>query len=118
MRQDPPVYIELKKIYRQSDQHFIDILNRIRNNDMNADDFALLNSLYDPKIQSTDSKRYITLTTHNNKADSINQSALQQLNDPSFQFEATITGEFPDKSFPTDQNLSLRKGAQVMFVKK
>ena len=117
MRQDPPVYIELKKIYRQSDQHFIDVLNRIRNNQMIANDFALLNGLYDPKIQSSDSKRYITLTTHNHKADSINQSALQQLNDPSFKFEATIAGEFPDKSFPTDQNLSLRKGAQVMFVK-
>ncbi|HTE23863.1 ATP-dependent DNA helicase [Flavitalea sp.] len=117
MRQDPPVYIELKKIYRQSDQHFIDVLNRIRNNQMIANDFALLNGLYDPKIQSSDSKRYITLTTHNHKADSINQSALQQLTDPSYTFEATIAGEFPDKSFPTDHNLSLRKGAQVMFVK-
>ena len=80
-------------------------------------DFALLNRLYDPKIQSTDSKRYITLTTHNNKADSINQSALQRLTDPTFSFQATIAGEFPDKSFPTDLNLCLRKGAQVMFVK-
>jgi ATP-dependent exoDNAse (exonuclease V) alpha subunit len=117
MKQDPPVYIELKKIYRQSDQHFIDVLNRIRNNQMMETDFALLNGLYDPKIQSNDSKRYITLTTHNHKADSINQSALQQLTDPSFTFKATIAGEFPDKSFPTDQNLCLRKGAQVMFVK-
>jgi len=117
IREDPPVYIELKKIYRQSDQHFIDLLNRIRNNDLTNADFSLLNGLYKPAVQSTDQNRFITLTTHNHKADNINQSALSQLSDPSFLYEAEIAGEFPDKSFPTDQNLILRKGAQVMFVK-
>ena len=117
IREAPPVYIELKKIYRQNDQHFINVLNRVRNNNLIESDFELLNSLYNPTLQSTDKERYITLTTHNNKADTINQSALHQLTDPPFVFEAKITGEFPDKNFPTDQNLSLRKGAQIMFVK-
>jgi hypothetical protein len=117
IKQDPPVYIELKKIYRQSDEHFINVLNRVRNNEMLNDDFELLNSLYQPNLQSTSEDRYVTLTTHNNKADYINQSALQQLTDPSFTFEATIVGEFPDKSFPTEHHLCLRRGAQVMFVK-
>lgn len=117
IRQDPPVFIELKKIYRQSDQHFIDILNRIRNNEMEANDFKVLNDLYNPALQSNDADRYITLTTHNHKADAINQSALQQLKDEEYSFPASIEGEFPDRSFPTEQSLCLKKGAQVMFVK-
>ncbi|RYF92600.1 MAG: helicase, partial [Chitinophagaceae bacterium] len=117
IKQDPPVYIELKKIYRQSDQHFIDILNRIRNNEMIEDDFNILNKLYKPSLISSEDDRYITLTTHNHKADLTNQSALDKLEDPSYSFAATITGEFNEKNFPTDQQLTLRKGAQVMFVK-
>ncbi len=117
MKQDPPVYIELKKIYRQSDQAFIDILNRVRHNSLSVEDYDTLNALYDPARQSMDQDRFITLTSHNHKADSINVSALQRLSDPSFTFDAAIEGEFPDKNFPTDPKLTLRKGAQVMFVK-
>ncbi len=117
IKQDPPVYIELKKIYRQRDEHFIGILNRVRNNNMNDVDFDVLNGLYDPSRQSTDKDRFITLTSHNHKADSTNQTALGQLEDELFTFEAVINGDFPEKSFPTDRQLSLKKGAQVMFVK-
>ncbi|MET0243333.1 MAG: AAA family ATPase, partial [Flavitalea sp.] len=117
IKQDPPVYIELKKIYRQSDQHFIDILNRIRNNEMIEDDFDALNKLYKPSLISSEDDRYITLTTHNHKADLTNQYALEKLEDPAFSFAATVTGEFNEKNFPADPQLTLRKGAQVMFVK-
>ena len=117
MKQDPPVYIELKKIYRQNDQDFIDILNRVRHNTLTPEDYTVLNGLYDPQRQSIGQDRFITLTSHNNKADSINLSALQRLTEPAFTYEAIIEGDFPEKSFPTDHRLSLRKGAQVMFVK-
>ncbi|RYY30941.1 MAG: helicase [Chitinophagaceae bacterium] len=117
MKQDPPVYIELKKIYRQNDQHFIDILNRVRHNTLTEEDYTILNGLYDPFRQSIEQDRFITLTSHNHKADSINVSALERLTDPAFTFEAAIDGDFPEKSYPTDYQLTLRKGAQVMFVK-
>src|SRR5215217_6613718 len=74
----PPLYIELKKIYRQSEKQFIDILNRIRNNQMLKEDFDVLNQHYDPAFTSADDT-YITLSTHNKTADAINATELQKL---------------------------------------
>ncbi|MBK8623604.1 MAG: AAA family ATPase [Saprospiraceae bacterium] len=112
-----PVYIELKTIYRQSDALFIKILNNLRNNTFVADDKKILESYIKPDFQLLDNPGYIFLTTHNYKADNINQTALSQIKGKDYFFKAEIEGEFPDKIFPMEEVLTLRKGAQVMFTK-
>lgn len=113
--QAPPVYIELKKIYRQSQQSFIDILNRIRNDQATADDLETLNA----RGGHTPAKgeKYITLTTHNYKADKINADELAKLPGRCVEFRGDVEGEFPEKTLPTDTVLQLKAGAQVMFIR-
>lgn len=113
----PPVYIELKKIYRQTDQDFISVLNRIRNNEPLREDFDFLNRKYDPGFEGSPDDHYITITTHNKKADAINAAELAKLPGRSWSFKALIKNEFSDKAFPTDMELQLKVGAQVMFIK-
>jgi hypothetical protein len=115
-KERPPIYIELKKIYRQSEQHFIDTLNRIRNNAAIQEDLDLLNNLYDPGFEAS-GKNYITLTTHNQKADKLNAAELEKLEGRSQSFRAEVTGDFPEKAFPAEPDLKLKPGAQVMFIK-
>lgn len=110
------VYIELKKIYRQSDNRFISILNNIREQEFFEDDFETLNGLYNPTFEPEE-PGYITLTTHNRKADAINEAALGQLLGRTMLAEAEIDGDFFDTMFPTEKILKLKKGAQVMFVR-
>ncbi|MCC7029321.1 MAG: AAA family ATPase, partial [Chitinophagaceae bacterium] len=114
--QTTPVFIELKKIYRQNEQHFIDILNNLRNNDLTVSDYEILNSRYDPTFRPDDNK-YITLTSHNVKADAINAEELEKIKDRSHEFRGEIKGDFSDKQLPTDLVLKLKVGAQVMFIK-
>jgi hypothetical protein len=113
----PPLYIELKKIYRQNEQVFIDVLNRVRNNQLTEDDFLLLNSRYQPNFVAPAGEKYVTLCTHNRSADSINTGALQQLPGKMRAFYGVIEGDFSDKALPTDNCLQLKEGAQVMFIK-
>ncbi len=113
----PPLYIELKKIYRQSDQEFIDVLNRIRNNQPTTADFDFLNRKYDPSFVPQGEARWITVTTHNRKADAINISELERLKGKMHVFEAKVSADFPDKAHPTEVRLQLKEGAQVMFIK-
>ncbi|MBC7849937.1 MAG: AAA family ATPase [Chitinophagaceae bacterium] len=114
--QAPPLYIELKKIYRQNEQEFIDILNRIRNNVVEADDLAKLNDRrFDFPISQREN--VITLTTHNRKADSINAAELQKLPGRFYQFNGQINKEFNESALPTDLTLQLKLGAQVMFIR-
>jgi uncharacterized protein YpbB len=113
----PPLYIELKKIYRQNEQLFIDVLNRVRNNLVTKEDFDLLNNRYEPFFSPPAIDKYITLSTHNKKADSINANELAKLPGQSFLFTGTITGDFSDKALPTEMDLLLKEGAQVMFIK-
>lgn len=115
VEQAPPVYIELKKIYRQSQQSFIDILNRIRNNEVTAEDLKILND--QGKVLPQEGKKYVTLTTHNHKADKINADELNKLDGRSFEFKGQVEGDFPDKTLPTDVVLQLKEGAQVMFIR-
>ena len=115
MEQYPPLYIELKKIYRQKDQGFIDILNRIRSGQVKPQDIETLNQQFDPAPQKE--AGYIILCTHNHIADSINQQALEKLDTQLHKFEGTITNEFNPKTLPAEQVLHLKKGAQVMFLK-
>jgi len=111
----PPLYIELKKIYRQKEQAFIDILNRVRNGKVVQQDVDTLNLQYDPNPRKDPG--YIILSTHNRIADDVNQKALQQLNTPIHSFKGTITNEFNPKNLPTEEVLQIKEGAQIMFVK-
>ena len=115
VEQAPPVYIELKKIYRQSQQSFIDILNRIRNDEATREDLETLNARSKGELQS--GQKYITLTTHNYKADKINADELEKLEEKIFEFKGVVEGDFPDKTLPTDSILQLKVGAQVMFIR-
>ncbi|MEP7280060.1 MAG: helix-turn-helix domain-containing protein [Bacteroidota bacterium] len=113
----PPLYIELKKIYRQNDQLFIDVLNRVRNNLLTDYDFQLLNNRYQPGFSPAGNDKYITLSSHNRKADAINTAELEKLPGRMMMYRGALTGDFSDKAFPTELNLQLKEGAQVMFIK-
>jgi hypothetical protein len=113
----PPVFIELKKIYRQTDHVFIDILNNIRNNTCTQNDIDVLHQYYRPGYQPLHEENFITLTSHNVKSDSINEAALSKLHAKVHTYEATITGEFYDNMYPVEKVISLKEGAQVMFIK-
>ncbi len=117
LNQTDYVTIELKRIYRQTDPVFTNILNQIRENKLDRHSLQILNKRYIPNEDMTYQEDYITLTTHNKQANDINQDRLDQLETASYKYRATITGTFPAYSFPTDEVLELKKGAQVMFVK-
>jgi len=117
VQQNPPLYIELSKIFRQTDDTFISVLNNLRNNQISQEDIQTLNQYVKPDFDLKANKGYITLTTHNNKADSMNAQALQDLDGKLVSYNPAITGDFPDKIFPVEQELKLKVGAQVMFVK-
>jgi len=111
------IHIELEKIYRQSDDQFISILNRFRENQQTEEDINFLNNYYRNEIDTQELEGYIHLTTHNRKADKINSERLQDLTNKSFSFNAEITGDFPENAYPIPEKLALKKGAQVMFIK-
>ena len=109
--------IELNHIFRQSDQRFIDLLNRVRENRMDSATLQELNKRYIPGFNPDEKEGYITLTTHNYQSQQINDSKLGQLKTKSHRFKAEVQGDFPEYSYPTDLELELKVGAQVMFVK-
>ncbi|GAA4338030.1 helix-turn-helix domain-containing protein [Flaviaesturariibacter amylovorans] len=113
----PPLYIELKKIYRQNEQVFIDILNRIRNNATTGQDLNVLNARFRQDFLPPADEHYITITTHNKKADTINRAELDKLKGRVYTFQAELKGDFSEKALPTDTELQLKEGAQVMFIK-
>lgn len=107
----------MKKVYRQSDTHFLDMLNRIRENRCDKTLLDELNCRYIPNFNPAKEEGYIQLTTHNYQAQRINEYELAQLPGRSFTFRAQIDGKFPEYSYPTDEVLELKRGAQIMFVK-
>jgi hypothetical protein len=117
LQNNKPLYIELDKIYRQADNTFISVLNNLRTNQVTAKDIELLNTFYKPNFVPANNENYIQLTTHNNKADSLNKQELQKLTSSSYFFKAESTGDFNEFAYPIDQNLELKKGAQIMFIK-
>jgi hypothetical protein len=117
IEQYKPVYIELKKIYRQNEQEFIDLLNRVRINQVTQNEFSLLNSKYNPTFTPDETTNYITLATHNKLVDSTNLTKLNELKTDLKLFHAKVTGIFPDNIMPTDNVLQLKEGAQIMFIK-
>lgn len=112
-----PVYIELKKIYRQKDQSFIELLNRIRINRLNTNDLRLLNTRYLHGFEPEGSDDYIILASHNRMVIETNQRRLDEIKEDEYEFEAEVSGVFPEGSFPADNLLKLKKGAQVMMLR-
>ncbi len=117
IEKNPPLYIELSKIFRQTDITFISVLNNLRNNKITKDDIQVLNQFVKPNFDLKTNKGYIILTTHNTKADNINSQSLIDLEGSSRTYSAEITGDFPDKIYPLEQELELKIGAQIMFIK-
>lgn len=113
----PYVTIELKHVYRQQDNDFLELLNHVRLGCTTAADLELLNGRYQPDFHPKTDQGYIRLTTHNAMADHYNDSQLEQLSSTSHNFKAEIKGTFPEYSYPTSEVLTLKEGAQVMFVK-
>ncbi len=117
LQKQPPLYIELGHIYRQSDPDFIHLLNKIRDNKLDGEGLARLNRQVKPAFDPLSSQGYVYLTTHNHKADRINKKAIEKIEAPSFTYKALVEGDFDQRLFPIDEKLVLKKGAQVMFVK-
>ena len=111
------ITIELKRIYRQTDHRFIEILNQVRENRLDQQGVTLLNQRVVPGFTPDHHKGHITLTTHNHSADHLNQTRLNQLKVKTRRLDAQISGEFPPQNFPTQETLSLKIGAQVMFLR-
>lgn len=117
LKDDTPVYIEFTKIYRQTEEKFIALLNKVRNNEMDDDSITALHNRYMPDFFGGASEGHILLTTHNDKAKAINQEELEKLPEKLFTYKAAIDGEFPPTAFPAEEVLQLKVGAQVMFIK-
>ncbi|MBO9674340.1 MAG: AAA family ATPase [Sphingobacteriaceae bacterium] len=116
-RSTPMITFTLDKVYRQSDPIFLDILNGMRENSLSADLLAKLNERYDPSLDQEWKDDYITLTTHNQLVNEINQGCLDKLPGEIFEFNAEVSGDFPKDAYPTDEKLQLKLGAQVIFIK-
>ncbi len=109
--------IELKKVYRQSERHFVRLLDAVREGEIDYDDLETLNERYIGENKLMSNANFITLSARNNLVDEINQKELAQLTTPSYQFIAQITGAFDPKQVQAESVITLKQGAQVMFVK-
>lgn len=113
----PVLTFELTKVYRQKDPVFVEILNQIRDGYAEESMLAKLNAHYRPDLNANSLKDYVTLTTHNQLVNDTNQQRLKELDGDTFTFKAIITGEFPKEGYPAEEELILKVGAQVMFIK-
>ena len=111
------VSIELQKVYRQTDPVFVSVLDHIRTNTAGAADLQLLNTRYGSQIEESEADMYITLATRRDTVDSINEKKLAELPGEPITFEGVIEGDFPESSLPTSQELVLKPGAQIIFIK-
>ena len=122
-RELKPIYIEFEHVYRQTNLEFLSILNEVRNNALTPQSFAILNS----RVKSLgtevlgslgeNSKQAITLSTHNSKVDAINRREMEALKGKEYTYKAKITDTFPESMYPIDEQLTLKVGARVMFIK-
>jgi len=117
IKEEPPVYIEFDKIYRQSEERFINVLNQVRNNQLDDDGRNLLEKRFAPDFRRTKDDGYIILTTHNERARNKNETELNSLANKSFSYRAEIEGDFPESAYPAEEQLLLKVGSQVMFIK-
>ncbi|MBO4645326.1 MAG: helix-turn-helix domain-containing protein [Bacteroidales bacterium] len=116
VQQQPPVYIELDKIFRQSNADFVNLLNEVRNNRLTENGFRMLQSRFEPNFKLSEHPDYIFLTTHNATANRMNKEEMDKLPGKTFRYEAMIEGEFSEKNYPNDPILELKEGAKVMFI--
>lgn len=117
MQQATFVTIELKQVYRQADPQFISLLSQIRTNTLSDASIGLLNRCCHPDFEIPEDEEWIFLTTHNSTANAYNSNRLARLGGKTQEFTASISGNFPESSYPADVCITLRTGAQVMFIK-
>lgn len=111
------ITIELEKIYRQTDSRFINLLNKVREGNIDSSSLAEINKRFIPHFKPQSNDGFIQLMTHNDQVNAINESELKKINEDAYHFEATISGKFPESSYPTAEKLTLKRGAQVMFIR-
>lgn len=116
IQQQPPIYIEFDKIFRQKNETFIGLLNEVRNNCLSDKGVELLRNRYQPDFKLTKKNAYIVLTTHNAKADRINAEEMAKVKNKIHRFEAIIKDDFPERNYPNEAILELKVGAKVMFI--
>lgn len=109
--------VELTEVFRQKDPEFLDLLNSIRDGDTQKVDFQKLNERYIPDFEPKEGEHIVHLCSHNRMADNINQKKINELKTSLFSYKANIFGDFKENIFPNDENLELKVGAQVMFIR-
>ena len=117
LQYEQPLVLELEKIYRQDDKRFIEILNNLRNNKFVQSDVNELNKHYIPHFEAPKKQPYIFITTHNKKAEALNDKKLRELKTRSVFYSATISGTFPENLYPLNPTMEMKEGAQIMFIK-
>ena len=117
MKDEPALLVEFTKIYRQTEEKFIRLLNKVRNNEIDAQHLDALHDRYQPQFFGEGPDGYIVLTTHNEKAGQINAAELGKLPGKLFSYKAEVKEDFPFSAFPADELLQLKPGAQVMFIR-
>lgn len=115
LRHEGFVYVELEKVFRQTDDVFINVLNNLRQNVITEEDRKLLNAHFKPGAEREEG--VITLATHNRQVDEINTRSLEALEADTYYYNATVEGDFPESMYPCELKLELKVGAQVMFIK-
>ena len=116
LTESPPLYLEFDRIFRQKNASFIRLLNELRNGSLSSEGMKLLLSRYQPDFKPSAHKEYITLTTHNRRADAVNDYEMSLLKGKKRCYSAQVKGQFPERIYPNDPELVLKKGAKVMFV--
>ena len=116
LKEMPLITLELTTVYRQTDEKFLDILNNIRDGAVGDIDFETLNERYIPDFEPTD-EPYVYLTSHNRMADEINQKKIAALKGKPYFYSADIVGNFNENQYPNEEELQLKVGAQVMFIR-
>lgn len=117
IRRNPLLQVELTQVFRQTEPEFINILNDIRNNQISQESLALLNKRHEPDFKPTEDLNPIIITSHNVEATTINKKKLDELVGMEYTFEGEVSGEFRELGLQAEQNLKLKEGAQVMFIK-
>lgn len=117
IKEEQPLYVEFTKIYRQNEERFINVLNQVRNNELDDDGRSLLENRFSTEFKRAQDDGYIILTTHNEKARIKNETELDKLESKSFSYAAELEGDFPESSHPAEEHLQLKVGAQIMFIK-